>query len=212
MIKVNLALRKTAGGSTSRSTGFSGISKIDLQTFKSMRLDPELLKDLPIRKTVLPLVVGVLASFTLESYKEGELKKLNDQIAVLDGEKPKLQGEANKLKTYEELKKNLEADEFTIRTKIDTIQKLIAGRAIPPKLLVSVAQALPEEVWLAEFQVKESDIFLTGYSMGFNQISDLMKNMGESVYFSDLNLKNTQQVKDPEGVEVANFELTARKR
>jgi Tfp pilus assembly protein PilN len=71
---------------------------------------------------------------------------------------------------------------------------------------------MPPEVWLSQIKIVDGNVTLVGGSVGFNQISDLMKNLNENIYFKDLTLKKTEQVKDKAGREYAEFELTAKRR
>jgi len=207
MIKINLATRKQAVGVSGGGDGGTATS------LKRMTVDLNSLKDLPIRRAVLPIVVGLMASFALDSYKEDELKKVDDQIAKLSAEKQKLQVEANKMRGYEEVKKNLEADERALRVKVETIRKLIADRQTPPKLLISIAESIPKDVWLTEFKVIKKEVGFKGSALGFNQISDFMKSLNENLYFADVSMKSTQQVKDKQsGSDLAEFELSAKRR
>ena len=215
MIKINLALRKQpvgGGGGVAKTGSMASLGSFDLSSLKGLKIDTEALKDLPLRKVALPLIIGALASFTLDNYRDSELKALDAQMEVLAAEKPKLEAEANKIKQYEGVKKDLEADEFTIRTKIETIRKLVAGRTVPPKLLLALASTMPEEVWISGFKMASSSVTLQGFSYGFGPISDFMKNMSESAYFTDLKLNRTEQVREQGIGEVATFELDAKRR
>lgn len=207
MIKINLASRK--GPSSGGALGGTRLTMVGLA-----RAAPSLeqLKGLPIRKITIPLIIGFAASYTVDNLKEQDIAEMNVALDKVNAERPALLAQTNKMKAAEETKKTLETDESTIRIKIDTIQKLIAGRTTPPKLLMALSTAIPKDVWLSEFQLKSADIKLKGYSLGFNQISDFMKNLNENAYFMDLGLKTTQQVKDESGAEVAYFELAAKRR
>jgi hypothetical protein len=208
MIKINLANRKQSGSgsdaSAAKPINFTGKLNFDFDFSKA--------KDLPIRQILIPLVACILGSYFLDGYKEDEIKAVDATLAVLNAERTKLQAEAAKMKGYEEVKKSLEADEFIFRTKIDTIQKLITDRALPPKVMLSLANATPKDVWLTEFKIKDNQVNFKGSSLGFNQISDFMKNLNESAYFSDLNIKDTHGAKDANGNDIATFELVAKRR
>jgi hypothetical protein len=66
---------------------------------------------------------------------------------------------------------------------------------------------------LTEFRIEKSDLAFKGSALGFNQISDFMKGLNENAMLSEVELKNSQQFKDPSlGVETATFELKAKRR
>lgn len=215
MIKINLALRKQAAGAQSSDAGDKaaggggGLGGIKIS---KVAIDLDQLRELPLRQIAIVVAVYVVGGYVLEDYKAGEIAKVDATIAGLSAEKSKLTAEAAKMKGYEDLKKSLESDEKIMRTKIETIQKLIADRQSPPKVLISIAEAIPKDVWLQDFKIAKGEVTMKGYSLGFNQISDFMKSLNENVYFTDVGLKNTQQAKDEAGVEVANFELSAKRK
>ena len=216
MIKINLATKKQPGlaGPSGGGGAGAGGGKFDfaqlIARFKS--LDPEMFKDLPVKKVVPPLVIAVTAWFVFESYKDAEIKKVNDRVVLEQAKMPALEKKAKKIKTYEDLKKEIDRDEQTIRTKIDTIQKLIAGRGEPAKMLVVLSKSIPDDVWLSNFALTQSDIAISGLSDGFGPISDLMKNLGETAYFSDLELRGSSKAQGYPSGDVTQFELTAKRR
>jgi len=79
-------------------------------------------------------------------------------------------------------------------------------------VLVSVSEVIPPEVWLVTFDVEGKKVTFRGGAVGFNQISDFMRSLSGSAYFTNLNLVQTQQEKLPTGLEVTTFELKAMKR
>lgn len=205
MIKINFANQKQGGYLTK-----SGAGGTDLKGL-SKTIDLEAIRELPLQKLVLPLIVFFGADYASNYFQQEQLSILDQQIEALKAEQSPLKAEANKLKSYEELRKSLEEDERVIRDKIDTIQKLVAGRSAPPRALIAFSTTLPENVWLSEIKTEGQVVVVKGLATDFNLISDFMKNMGENVQFSDLELKNTQQARDS-GHGVVSFELSGRLR
>jgi Tfp pilus assembly protein PilN len=209
MIKINLATKKasvqSAGEDGKKSTPLgAGFSKLDL------RLDA--IKDLPIRKIATAALACMAGSYLLDGYKEDEMKKVDAALSKVTAEQTRLRAEVAKSKGFEAMKKQLEADEFSIRTKIETIEKLVADRQTPPKILLAVANTIPAEVWLQTFKMADGEASFRGYATNYNQISDFMKNLNENAYFTDLRLVGTSQTKDSGGSEAASFELSAKRR
>ena len=205
MIKINLAARKSASLLETRGgdKSLTGMPKINLSA----------LKEIPnLRSLVILALVGYFGNYFIEDLKTEEIKKADASIQKLKDEKGKLNHELEETKKYEGIKKALESDEIVIRTKLDTIQKLVQDRTTPPKLLVAISAAIPKEVWLSQIQVEDSNISLSGDSLDFNQVSEFMKNLNESAFFKDLALKNTQQGKDETGLDTAKFELAMKRR
>ncbi len=207
MIKINLATRKqstiTATAKTGTIPGLSGLT-----------LSAEDLKDLPLKRILVPLVAGVTASFAVDSMKESDLHGVEKRLQELNVRKTALVAEAGKIKAYELQRKELESDELLIKSKAETVQKLITGRNETAKLVMTLSTLTPKDVWLSTIAIKDGDVSVKGNAIGFQPISELMKNMGENVFFTDVNLKLSEKDKDKEqsGAEIALFEVVAKRR
>ena len=160
MIRINLASRK-------QSASVPGESRSSLGGNKSeARLDD--LKSLPLRQIGLMLVVAAGATYLLDDFKQAELKKVAEVAVKIRTEQARLKSELVKTKDYEENFKSLEADEATLRAKTEVIQKLLTDRQLPPKMMMPLATAIPQDVWLKSVDVKDQEVSSGGSAMGFN--------------------------------------------
>jgi Tfp pilus assembly protein PilN len=124
-----------------------------------------------------------------------------------------VQGEIGKLKGYDAIKKSLEEDEKTIRAKLDIIRTLTDNRTMSAKILISVASAIPKEVWLSDLTFDGTAISFKGSALGLGQVTDFMKGLTENAFLSDVELKTSQQSRDgSKAAEIATFEITAKRR
>jgi Tfp pilus assembly protein PilN len=212
VIKINLALRKQSSSMMAEKTsaGFNFGGGSAALNGLAGKLNLEVLKGLPIKKLVVPLVTAIVASYALELYKDEEIKKKDDEIAQLEQQKTALSAEAAKMKEYEAIKKQLEADELVLRTKIDVVRKLVEDRGNPPKILLTVAKSIPKDAWLTEFKISEKDVSINGMSIGDVPASTFAHSLGESAYFSDATPKKNDVSSDDPKLYV--FELTAKRR
>jgi Tfp pilus assembly protein PilN len=220
MIKINLALRKTASVVTSEtSASTTGPFGLKLPGFLAGKAPAPGQGPVPTTSIefsdVRSLVVGAAACYAvmyfIEGEKEKEIAELDAQVQTLQTEQTQLRAETNKIQTYEQIKKQLEADEQLMRNKLDTIKKLMEGRANSPKILLTMAQTIPPEVWLRELISEENRYTMAGSALSFNHVSDFMRGLNNSVFFQNVELKGTEEAKDT-GTEVKNFELTAERR
>jgi Tfp pilus assembly protein PilN len=92
---------------------------------------------------------------------------------------------------YEPKKRLLEANEAVIRTKIETIEKLIRNRDFTAKTLIALSQSLPKEVWITEMNQGESYFEIKGSTLDIGLISELMTRLGKSIYFKDVQLRSS---------------------
>lgn len=220
MIKINLALRKTASVVTSEtSAAGSGPFGLKLPEFLSSKAPAEGQGPVPsvsielgdVRNLLVAGLVSYAAMYFIEGEKTKELEELDTQVQVLQAEQTQLRAETNKVQTYDQLKKQLEADEKLMRNKLETIQKLMNDRSSAPKILLTMAQTIPGEVWLRELTAQESRFTLQGSALTFNHVSDFMRGLNGSVFFQNVELKGTEEAKES-GAEIKNFELTAERR
>lgn len=213
MIKINLATRKQSAGASVEGRGGVSIGAFQLPAgLSKIQFNLDEIKNLPLRKILLPLVACIALTFLVDGLKDDELSKVQEEAAKVAVQKEQLNLSANKMKGYEALKRAMEDDERLMRSKIAVVQGLITDRSNPPKIMRSLASSLPKDVWLTEFKAAEQEVTFRGFSLDFNQVSDFMKNLNESAYFADVTIKNTQQSKDELGTDVASFELVARRR
>lgn len=207
MIRINLANRKQQ---SVVSDGGKGMGGLDLRSVGENARD--FIGDLPLGKYVAAVVVCGIAHYALGWHESAETQKLDAQIEQVVAEKEQLQAQLGKTRGYEELKRAMDSDEIMIKTKIDTIEKLIEGRQSSPSLLIALSSAMPPEVWLGDLTLKEGALGIKGNSTDYNYVSDFMRNLGESAYFMDINLSSSREARDETGQVIANFELSARQR
>lgn len=215
MIRLNLATQKrpAAAGGT-EGTSFTSVSGLNLKGVLD-RLKgggSSLPGDFNARKVILVVVVGFMASYLVGDYKDGELAKLDQQIAALNAKKTEMDAELAKAKGYERVKAALEKDQNALQNKIQTIKNLVDGRQDSYKMLRALSDIIPPDVWITEFRVDGGKISLTGGSVGLDQVSKFMSNLSENIFFTELTLKSTTQERNKAGLEVSKFDLSARRR
>jgi len=214
MIKVNLADRKTSTMIANDSPGgpsfLSGLFSKAKSSSPSSSVSSSNTKTMVMSLAIYAVILGG-AYYAINQHKEkllGEVTAQNSElqttIGVLDSEIAKSDG-------YEQMKLGLENDEKTLKTKIETIQKLITDRSAPAKVLMALSQATPKQVWLTEFTLKDGAMDIKGASIDLDVISDFMKALEGSVYFKDITLKGSKQG-SLQTRENATFELEAKRR
>lgn len=209
MIKVNLQQRKAAVGAGA-SGGLGGL----LGAMDKLRGGPG--AGDADKRSLLTLGAAYLAVLGAASWYTGTLKtgmlaQVDAEIAKVDSKMNLLTSELNKTNGYEQIKKSLEADEKTIRTKIGTIQELIRDRSTPPKILTTLSETIPKEVWLREFSLKDRHFRIGGSSTSMDVVSDFMKALEETIYFKGVVLRSSRQ-ENAKGRASVVFELEADRR
>lgn len=215
MIKINLYHRKAAVGvvvdssGATPATGLKGL--IDKLKGGAEGIGDE-------KKAIIILGVVYAAIYFgvywyVGSLQEEMIAAVEAEISTLNSKTTLLTSELNKTNGYEQIKKSLEADEKTIRTKIETIQELIRDRSTPPKILTTLSEATPKDVWLREFSLQSRHFKIAGNSISMEVVSDFMKSLEETIYFKTVVLKSSKQEATVKGARaLAVFELEAERR
>ena len=205
MIRINLIQKKQAsyvnassGGKT--SSGMSALKSLGSGGTAGI---------LALVKSIgIPLVLSLGANFAYDAYVEQRVGEMSQELGKLDQEKEQLNKELQKIKGFESVKVELERSELILRTKIETIEGLIRGRDFTPKSLITLAQAMPHDIWMTEIHATEKDFDFKGGTVDLGLVSDFMSKLGQTIYFKEVTLKTTTS--DPNGRQ-ANFELGARR-
>ncbi|MEW6056510.1 MAG: PilN domain-containing protein [Bdellovibrionota bacterium] len=214
MIKINLAKKRKAANATTLTDikslnvstliailkgGGDGGSKLDLRG--------------PIPKIAIALVVCWFVSSTVEEIERDAVKKIDDQIHVIESERAEIQRKLDRIKGFEPLKRQLEEDEVAIRTKLECVTKLMENRNAPSRMMMHIAQVIPEDMWLTEFRVSPDVVRLEGATPGYNQVSDFIKALNGTSQFGEINLSGIQEnVSAEKDQKFQTFELEAKRR
>jgi Tfp pilus assembly protein PilN len=221
MIRINLALRKgpagaaAAGASAASGKGpFAGLEAL-LSGLSSKSggattqgAGRELAREVLMR---IVLVVGVYfaGNEMLTSWKAEELGKVQGEIASLTSEVSRLDAEIAKRAQVEQEKKRIEEFELILKSKLDTIDRLMAGRESASRILRDLAGMLPKEVWLSAFQVDSKGLDVKGTSIGIDPVSSFLSALNSSPYFRDGQPRITEKVNRESGQTLQDFDLKA---
>lgn len=200
MIRVNLALKKTADLLGTNKSVFSNIP--DLSS----------LKELGLRKLLIPVVLALVLSFGLDYYKNMKLQELDAALAKINEERPKYETKIAQMQAFLELKKEIETEGEVVRIKKETIDKLIAGKTRTFEVLTSLADITPKEVWLNEVSINDQELHILGNATEFGLVSDFMDSLKATGNIDSPGLKNSEKQKDELGFDVINFEITGTEK
>ncbi len=223
MIKINLAKKKkTSGGvfgldlkalSPASFFPFFKRRKEGLESPESK--DPQKFdfKNSPIVKAAIAIGIAYFVEDSIQGYKKDAVSQFEKKITSIENQITGIQTKLNKIKGFEIVKKQLEEDEKTIRSKLEILNIVLQSRDEPSKMLLHIAQNIPEEVWLTEIQVKDDAVNFAGATPGYTQVSDLLKALNESSFFSEINLRGIEETTSTTREQrVQTFQINAKKR
>lgn len=225
MIKINLAAKKSAshgGGTAATGTAAGGtgtlsqtLAGFSIGKLRDVQFDAAALgqlKELPLKRIGVIVVTILVANYLSASFQADELSKVDKELDKLRTAQKALKAELDKTKGFEAIKISLENDERTMKQKIEVIQKLLVDRQKPPKVLLSLSNIIPPEMWLSSFTLNSTDVKLSGFAMNNLQVPEFQKNLSESADFKDVNLVDQSSSREADGTEIVKFDLEAKRR
>lgn len=203
MIRINLVQKKQASYVTGGAKAAGGAGALSTLAQGGMSAVMPLLSRIGI-----PIALSIATSFAYDYFVQQKTDEMAQELTSLNSEKDRINKELQKIKGFESVKIELERNSLILRTKIDTIEKLVRGRDFTPKTLITLAQSTPREIWFTGVTATETSYDLKGGATDIGLVSDLMAKLSGSIYFKDINLKSTAT--DPTGRQ-STFELSARR-
>ncbi len=221
MIRINLARERRKGG-----------GKLDFKNLNLAALGASLKKLLSKRgaaddeggkkfdwknSAILKLaLVGAaiyLIQDQLDGYRKEALAKVDKSIAAAERDAGAQQQKLTQLQGYESMKAQLESDERAIRTKLEVLAKIAEGRTDPSRIMLQISQAMPDQLWLTDLKVAAEEISFTGQTPSYAQVSDFLKSIASSSFFSDIVLKGIEEnVGTARDVRIQDFTIMAKRK
>lgn len=145
----------------------------------------------------------VLAGLAFLNFStDSEIRALQGQNGVLEGELAKLQEETKEVRHLEKL-------ESELNSKLAVIATLKKSKIGPVRVLDDLNLALPDRAWITEVREEQGRFILIGYALDDFTISTFMKELQDSDYFEQVDLEHSKAV-DVERVRIREFRVTAK--
>jgi type IV pilus assembly protein PilN len=116
----------------------------------------------------------------------------------IDQYNPQLEQEA----AYKKSKKALES-------KIGVIDELDRARSGPVRVLSELAARTPERLWLTSLATEGKTIVMSGQSLDNELLALFLRSLGESAYFTDVDLDKTEMRGNSSGLQLMSFRIRA---
>ena len=150
----------------------------------------------------LLVVLAIIANWVWASSRandlasrESKLRRTRDEIAQLD----RIIGEV----------KDIKAQQAALKEKLDTLEKLKAGRSGPVKLLDKLAQIIPPRMEIRKMDEKNGTVVFDGSGATIDDVSAFMTALKQTAYFSKVELKRTTAV-TRSGMRIVDFTVNAQ--
>jgi type IV pilus assembly protein PilN len=150
----------------------------------------------------LVVAVSVLAFIVVHSVQAARMARANNRLTQVREELEAITG------PYQELVK-IQAQQKELEEKLKVITQLEARSGGPVKVMSDLSGAMPEKLWLTEFNEAAGTVKMSGYSVDEQTIADFLRRLGSSSYFTGVDLEETTQVTQ-ENVKQKKFTLKAQ--
>ena len=141
------------------------------------------------------------------------LAKVEKSIAAAERDAGAQQQKLAQLQGFEAMKAQLEGDERAIRTKLEVLAKIAEGRTDPSRIMLQISQAMPDQLWLTDLKVAAEEISFTGQTPSYAQVSDFLKSIASSSFFSDIVLKGIEEnLGTSRDVRIQDFTIMAKRK
>lgn len=142
----------------------------------------------------------------------------NDELAGVENEIKKLRKEQRRitieLKEVQEIEKQVEAlnkQEGDLKQKIRIVEKIVAKRQNPFKVLKYIAENTPKDVWVQEIKINDTSFEMIGYTTSWKSMGDFFENLKNSIFFSrDMEFNQNGEAINIQGQRVENFAIKTR--
>ncbi len=127
--------------------------------------------------------------------RESKLRRTKDEITQLD----RIIGEV----------KDIKAQQAALKEKLDTLERLKAGRTGPVKLLDRIAQSIPARIEIRKMEEKNGAMTFEGTGATIDDVSAFMTALMQMPYFTGVELRRTTAVTRG-GMRIVDFVVTAQ--
>jgi type IV pilus assembly protein PilN len=148
------------------------------------------------------LMVAAVTAFTVHTVYANKVAEREKKVAENAASIKNLQAIIGEVNQLDKQKQRLLA-------QLAVIDKLEKGKRGPVRVLDELSNSIPKRVWITSFREQGGALSLTGSAVDNADISEFMRALQKTPYFTDVNLKFTQaDVKD--GATVYNFEISCK--
>jgi type IV pilus assembly protein PilN len=132
-----------------------------------------------------------------------QIERANSRVAQMKNDIDQFKPQLEQVAAFKRRKSELEK-------KIDVIDGLDRARSGPVKVLAELAQRTPDRLWLTSLDTKGGSITLKGQSLDNELVALFLRQLGESEYFTEVDLDGTKLGKQKGGLKLVTFAIRAQ--
>lgn len=141
-----------------------------------------------VAATIVVVAVSLLACFGLYVAKATQISKKKEAIEAA-------QAEINSLKKAIGEVAGFKKKQAELQGKLDVLNELKEKKNGPVHLLDELSRVLPSKLWVDSFKESGGGISIDGVGLNEETVALFLKNLEESPYYKNVELKVTKQAK-----------------
>jgi len=150
---------------------------------------------------VISIVVVIILIVSNSSLLTKQEEESRERIAEADAEIAKLKSIMGEIK-------NLKDKKAKLQEKMDMIIKLQEQNIGPVRVLDELSLKIPSnKIWADKITIKGNKLDLDGKTLENQEVASFMKQLENSLFFSNINLKKVTKDKTVQGVTVLSYGL-----
>jgi type IV pilus assembly protein PilN len=132
-----------------------------------------------------------------------------DELALASARVAQMQNDIEQFKPQLEQVAEFRKHKARLENKIAVIDGLDRARSGPVRVLTELATRTPERLWPTSLEAKGTGLTLKGESLDNEIVAHFLRSLGESQYFSNVDLDSTELGKAKKGVRLVTFSIRA---
>jgi type IV pilus assembly protein PilN len=158
-------------------------------------------RQLSMQAALVLLLVFAGVGFTHSIISE-EIENSNARIAQMQRDIDQYKPQLEQVAAFRKKKQALE-------TKIGVIDELDSARSGPVRMLSELAARTPDRLWLTSLAAEGKTIVMVGRSLDNDLVALFLRSLGESPYFTQVDLDKTEMKGERDGLRLMNFRIRA---
>jgi type IV pilus assembly protein PilN len=159
-------------------------------------------RQLSMQAGLLVLLVGAGIGFTHSIISE-EIAESKARISQMQRDIDQYKPQLEQVAAFRAKKKELE-------TKIGVIDELDLARSGPVRVLSELAARTPDRLWLTSLATEGKTVVMVGQSLDNDLVALFLRSLGESAYFTQVDLDQTEMKGESGGLRLMSFRIRAK--
>lgn len=135
--------------------------------------------------------------------------QITEQIDLSNSRIHQMQRDIDQFKPQLEQVAKFRKQKAELEKKIDVIDELDRARTGPVRVLSELANRTPDRLWLTTLKTQGRSIMVEGESLDNDLVALFMRSLGESGFFTDVDLDNTKMGGVRGGLKLVSFKIRA---